>query len=189
MAPGRPHSCRPYWATLISPFNFSPGKNLLPTAGEGNIFNSVCLSTGRGLGRETPTLDGDPPPDVEPLSGQTETPYTQRSPLLDRHLVAATAASGTHPTGMHSCIQNCISLFYPLGHFYSLLIFIRYSGGRRCRWFVRNRQIFFHFHAASWVLSPSSQFILLFEMLDPAKIIHLVKMKKSQSIPIVIQLY
>ena len=48
--------------------------------GQSNVFTRVCHSVYRGEG----------------VSLWTETPQFQ-------HLVAATAAVGTHPTGMHSC--------------------------------------------------------------------------------------
>ena len=48
--------------------------------GQGNMFTDVCLSTGGGWSRGawSGVPGGDPPP-------------------------TATAAGGTHPTGMHSC--------------------------------------------------------------------------------------
>ena len=71
---------------------------------------------------ETPRWKSFPPSDRHP---QTDTPSEWRSPHLNedllaltelpqsapppkqtpmiRHLVAATEAGGTHPTGMHSC--------------------------------------------------------------------------------------
>ena len=63
-----------YWA-LAHPIH---RPIFLPTAKEGNVSRSVC----RG--------------------GQTPFPSVGRHPR-DWHLVAATAAVGTHPSGMHSC--------------------------------------------------------------------------------------
>ena len=66
-----------------------------PVNGEGNIFRSVfILFSGRG-GLHPPSL---PPPlpslDRDPLDGD---------PPGLKNLMAATAAVGKHPTGMHSC--------------------------------------------------------------------------------------
>ena len=89
---------------------------LLPSATslrQGNVFTSVCHSVHRGclgghppradtsLGRQPPgqthrvdTPLGRQPPGQTPLPGQT---------LLAQQ--TATAADGTHPTGMHSCLM------------------------------------------------------------------------------------
>ena len=80
----------------------------LRTAREGNVFRSVCLSTRGGL----PPLKGGClwkgfcpkgvclwgvlPPGGSALKGAYTSPQYW-------HLVAATAAVGIHPTGMHSC--------------------------------------------------------------------------------------
>ena len=52
--------------------------------GQGNMFTGVCLSTGGGGAWSRGVPGGDPPP-------------------------TATAAGGTHPTGMHSCLTNMIA--------------------------------------------------------------------------------
>ena len=86
-----------------------------PTVREGYFFRSVwqsfCSSGGgEGVcptppGGRPPWLQSPPPPDADPL------PRIQ-TPSGCRPLVAATAAVGTHPTGMHSCFQ--IHLHYQL---------------------------------------------------------------------------
>ena len=43
---------------------------------------------------------GRPPP-----PGQTPPPWADTSPRADTPLPAATAADGTHPTRMHSCVS------------------------------------------------------------------------------------
>ena len=69
---------------------------LLPTAREGNIFRGICQSfCSQGVSGPSPS------------SGQR---IPRKKPPLDRdprnwHLVAATAAVGMHPTGMHSCYR------------------------------------------------------------------------------------
>ena len=62
-----------------------------PTAGEGNVFTGVCVSTGG--------LPSGQTPQKEHGTRQEMTSYTSRY----LHQVAVTAAVGTHPTGMHSC--------------------------------------------------------------------------------------
>ena len=80
---------------------------------EGYVFTDVCLSTvGEDLTRYTPPGPGTPPrtrytPDqVHPQTRYTPRagtpPRTRYTPLRD----TATAADGTHPTGMHSCEKN-----------------------------------------------------------------------------------
>ena len=68
----------------------------LPTAREGNVFRSVCLSTGGGGGRT--------PSGGRPLQEGTwdQTGSDIINPRKEH--VAATAAVGAYPTGMHSCL-------------------------------------------------------------------------------------
>ena len=82
--------------------NYCPQQRSL---GQGNMFTGVCLSTGGCLLRGVPA-HGVPAPWGVPAPGGVgscsgggclvETPQT------------ATAAGGTYPTGMHSCIENII---------------------------------------------------------------------------------
>ena len=96
---------------------------------QGNIFTSVCQEFCPGgclpqcmLGytpRQTPTYPADTPPGQTPPHADTAPgrhPLTRhppvrhpppgRHPPLGRHppQQTATAADGTHPTGMHSCL-------------------------------------------------------------------------------------
>ena len=62
--------------------------------GQGNVFRSVCLSTGEcGL------------PFVDSTSPRTAPPPDRTSPLLGQHPPSGDGgrAGGTHPTGMLSC--------------------------------------------------------------------------------------
>ena len=80
---------------------------------------SVILSTGGGGVWQTPpwadtALDRHPPPDIpgaETPPAQCMLGYTHPCPVhAGIHappLFAATAADGTHPTGMHSCFTGC----------------------------------------------------------------------------------
>ena len=83
---------------------------LLPVAtklGQGNIFTSVCLSTGGSASVHA----GIHPPEADtPLPGSTppleQTPREQ-TPSPGRQTPAyGLRAAGTHPTGMHSCSQQ-----------------------------------------------------------------------------------
>ena len=69
---------------------------LLPTAREGNVFRCVCL----------------PPSGIPPSGGLP--------------LVATTAAVGTHPTGMHSCLltylQNLVILTFFIAYILEISI-------------------------------------------------------------------
>ena len=64
------------------------------------IFTSLILFTGMGhVWADNPPLGRHPPPQADnSLSGQTF-PRPGQTPLPP----TATAADGTHPTGMHSC--------------------------------------------------------------------------------------
>ena len=73
---------------------------------KGNVFTSMCQEfcpqggavqlPGQTLHRQTPPLGRYPP---------KQTPPRQTSPWADTPLrQTATAAGGTHPTGMHSCL-------------------------------------------------------------------------------------
>ena len=91
---------------------------------EGNVFITVCHSVHSCTGREkAPWTESNPNPEQRSLwtetpgqrpPGQRPTLYREPSwtenPLCTenpwyRHPVVATAAVGTHPTGMHSCYQ------------------------------------------------------------------------------------
>ena len=65
---------------------------------------SVILSTWGGCVWQTPPAWADPSPRDPPWA---DTPWAdtprQTPPWADTPLPAATAADGTHPTGMHSC--------------------------------------------------------------------------------------
>ena len=77
--------------------------------GEGNIFTGACLFTGvclQGgfcLGRGSPYRSpqkADPPPTLPPQKADPHSPQKAVRTEYDQYTV------GTHPTGMHSCIQN-----------------------------------------------------------------------------------
>ena len=76
---------------------------------------SVILSTGGGLcvwqtpPGQTPPLADTPLADI-PLADTHlgQTPTLSRAPLLPE---TATAADGTHPTGMHSCCEIVFIIF------------------------------------------------------------------------------
>ena len=81
--------------------------------GQGNVFNScACPSFCSQEGGGCLPPDRDLPPERDPLD--RDPPYW--------HLVAATEAGGTHPTGMHSCVlpienicfQHWINLLFTL---------------------------------------------------------------------------
>ena len=89
------------------------------SCGQGNIFTPVCHSVHRGglpqcmLGypppdqtppEQTPPWDKTPIPDQTPLG--PDTPRDQTSPGK-QILAYRLRAAGTHPTGMHSCL-NCL---------------------------------------------------------------------------------
>ena len=92
---------------------------------QGNVFTPVCHSVHRGRGcladtpqadippRQTPPRADTPilgrPPEQTPLPGRHPSP-PGRHPCLPE---TATAADGTHPTGMHSCNMQ----FYQGGNF------------------------------------------------------------------------
>ena len=90
---------------------------------KGNVFTSMCQEfcpQRKGGGhipprRHYPTPQTPPRPDTTPVGRQ---PPPGKTPLpLGRHLPrqTATAADGTHPTGMHSCsifVSNTIHKIY-----------------------------------------------------------------------------
>ena len=81
---------------------------------QGNVFTPVCHSVHRGcitactgadtrlLGRHIPEYTGPPPP----WADISQHALGQTAPPARHHLgQTATAADGTHPTGMHSCFH------------------------------------------------------------------------------------
>ena len=67
------------------------------SCGQGNIFTPVCHSVHRGVSaRENPPCQGEPPWDQTPRD-QTPLPPGEQTAAYDQR------ATGTHPTGMHSC--------------------------------------------------------------------------------------
>ena len=82
--------------------------------GQGNMFTGVCLSTGGGVPDQVhPPRPGTPPNQEHPPSRppRSKTRYTPQDQV---HPPMTTAAGGTHPTRMHSCLfklqskQECI---------------------------------------------------------------------------------
>ena len=95
-------------------------ENLLPSTPQlqqGNVFTCVCHSVNRGCLADTPLAwhplpraDMVRPPWADTLLGRHPPGQTPWEEHLGRHLsppspVTATAADGTHSTGMHSCSQ------------------------------------------------------------------------------------
>ena len=112
---------------LLDYYRDSVHVTILPTTREGNVFTKVCLFTGGGR-QTTPDRDPHgqrtprprPPPCMETPRQRpwdwigsdimhTWKEHGARQEVTSYmrpwywHLVAATAAVGTHPTGMHSC--------------------------------------------------------------------------------------
>ena len=94
---------------------------------EGYIFTGVCLSMGGGVSgsvhagipppqeqtppgtRHPPGADTLPPPPREEQTPPWEQTPPRSTPPRNRHPLpreTATVADGTHPTGMHSCIDK-----------------------------------------------------------------------------------
>ena len=71
--------------------NYRPPAKLL----EGNVFTPVCHSVHGGVSPPLSPGWRHPP--------RRQTPWTE-TPAQDWHLVAATEADGTYPTGMHACL-------------------------------------------------------------------------------------
>ena len=103
----------------IQSHNYRPQRSC-----EGYVFTGVCLSTG-GVGVSVSVHAGIHPPGADTLPG-ADTPPEQTPPRgadtspRSRHPPpprdTATAADGTHPTGMHSCfnLQTCnCTVFIP----------------------------------------------------------------------------
>ena len=78
---------------------------------KGNVFTSVSRILSTGIVFQTPPLDrlGSKPPPTGQTPPPRQTPLLGRYPLgrhprADTPRHTATAADGTHPTGIHSCL-------------------------------------------------------------------------------------
>ena len=79
------------------------------------MFLQACVCPHGGGGCLPQCILGYPPPEQTPLREQTHPPPTreQTPPPRSRHPTpreTATAADGTHPTGMHSCFKELFLL-------------------------------------------------------------------------------
>ena len=88
------------------------------SCGQGNIFAPVCHSVhGGGVVsqkalRQTPPAADTPPEKTHPPGADTpsdQTPPDQTHPPPKQTPAYGLRAAGTHPTGMHSCLN------YPIG--------------------------------------------------------------------------
>ena len=81
--------------------------------GKGNIFTSVCLSTGRGVMMSLPVIDGTPPPTVPPPDSNPpdSTPPPQTAPP---------------PPGQQagSTLQECFLVLLLFTHFYTATLIL-----------------------------------------------------------------
>ena len=68
---------------------------------EGNVFTPVCDSVHRGC---VPVCNGQGGVHPQADTPQTDTPR-QTPPWTDTPTEMATEVGGTHPTGMHSCLN------------------------------------------------------------------------------------
>ena len=142
---------------------------LLPSATslrQGNIFTSVCHSVyGGGVypsmhwGRHPPLADTFPlgrhPPGQTPL-GRHPPPCPVHAGIPPRP-PAASAADGTHPTGMHSCNHNSCTnhkseythLVYSTAQ-YSMISSRNHNSwvNRRCDWTISTKRIRFQFNVS-----------------------------------------
>ena len=73
---------------------------------------STILFTGGGCVVDTPgqTPPGQTPP-AQCMLGYIHTPYPVHAGIHATPFPAATAADGTHPTGMHSCLSMIYDKF------------------------------------------------------------------------------
>ena len=146
------------------------------SCGQGNIFTPVCHSVHRGVSsrenpparenpptRENPPGPGRHPPDqADPPWDQADTnppspsppPPDQADPPRKQTPAYGQWAAGTHPTGMHSCLQYLLitpEMYVILGFKYV---------GKYCRWSSKNvkkynKNLFF-VSGTRWWMMPTS---------------------------------